>query len=876
MTRAQAPATGPLPPDRSWRLSLPSRIFIIVLFLLVLFHGSDVANGQSASTTGKVIAVRENAVSINIGVSSGVKPGMRLTVSRGALFGGYLVVREASATEASGVIVSPQFKVHVDDVVSLPSSEKQPKIMPKGLADDKDRTKNPVILLDVYTDPSPAIHGGDFSLVFIWSRAPESARIRIFNPSGELKYEKLRAKPGEETFSTKLYSRHLTERGWYKVEVSQYRDGAKDVKASFLFALLDKKAARGARWEYTLSQPSTAQVYFREKVTVRIKGFPEKKMPVNVWLVCEDGRHHHIGRAKTDSEGVYAEFDSWVYQRFVTTAGEYRLRIQPVLAGKKYANRFSEPFKYFPYPRDDAYPRELYVGNRRFVYVNAVEHGGKAGEFCYYTQTKDGQLVYFKYFSELAAALSKFADKSSQHFVYLSYPLQQGESTYQTFALTTKQASAEPLPRGRAFWLSEASFRKAGLTKVILLDEKHKPVADKQLAVRLFRASAVGYYARNVKKTQLGIDPAYVAYVKRLTEDPVVVGAFAVQGATSYLQDLASGGSAWPIRYRYVFLDMMTVGADSTGLTPKQREAITAALRAGGSANRVAALLGPLAEKLPSGYIKKLDHNWNLVLRGKQYHFMRRRTGDSAKLGLVLSAARMLTEFTNVQVVMRDRAEQIRAFLPALKGKVDSQMLLGLTDALAKADKMYVYGFESALDKLVKLAVDKGVDAATAALAKASSKAHMVLLAFEINNLIFNMDGMYERALKAQCAAGISTQFKHVSTTLENKVHMRGRSSIDLAVLEQLDCLYRWRLLSLAEFHRYLREFIDVSGVGKELGNAITQGKVYRDLKTISRIESDSKQAASAWEQMPGIATACERLQTPAAGQKKKEEEPDE
>ena len=95
-------------------------------------------------------------------------------------------------------------------------------------------------------------------------------------------------------------------------------------------------------------------------------------------------------------------------------------------------------------------------------------------------------------------------------------------------------------------------------------------------------------------------------------------------------------------------------------------------------------------------------------------------------------------------------------------------------------------------------------------------------------------------------------------------------------MLEQLDCLYRWRLLSLAEFHRYLREFIDVSGVGKELGNAITQGKVYRDLKTISRIESDSKQAASAWEQMPGIATACERLQTPAAGQKKKEEEPDE
>jgi hypothetical protein len=741
-----------------------------------------------------------------------------------------------------------------------------------GLADDKDHEKDAVVLLDVYTDPSPAMHGDDFSLVFVWNRLPESARIRIFNPSGELKYKKLRARPGEEAFSAKLYARHLTERGWYKVEVSEYRDNAKDAKVSFLFALLDKEAARGTRWEYTLSQPSRTEAYFREKVTVRLKGFPEKTMPVNVWLVSEDGAHRYIGRAQTDSEGAYAEFDSWVHQRFVATAGKYRLRTQPALARKKYASRFSEPFKYYPYPRGDAHPSELYIGSRRHVYVNAAEHGGKAGEFRYYTQTKDGQLVYFKYFAELATALSAFTDKSGQHFVSLSYPLKKGKTTYRVFALTTNPTLARSLPEGRPFWLSEANFRKAGLTKVVVLDEGHKPVSDKALPVRLFRASAVGYYARNVKKNQLGIDPAYVTYVKRLTEDPVVAGAFAVQGAKSYLHDLASGGSAWPIRYRHVFLDMMTVESGSTGLDPKQREMVIAGLRTGGSANRVATLLGSLAEKLPSRYVKKLDENWNLVLRGEQYHFMRRPELGSSRVGLVLSAARMLAEFTSVQVVMQDRAEQLRALLPALKGKVDSQMLAGLADALAKADKMYVHGFEHALDKPAKLFAEKGLDAAIAALAQVSSKAHMALLAFEINNLVFNMDGMYERALKAQCTAGISAEFQRVSALLEKEADMQGKSVVDLAVLEQLDRLYRWRLLSRAEFHRYLREFCDVSGVGKEIGNIITQGKVYRNLKTISRIEVDSKQAASSWQEMPGVVAASKRLQFSRTDQTSREE----
>ena len=67
--------------------------------------------------TGKVTQVRGNLASIDVGESSGVRPGMRMVVTRGASYIADIVVRDVNPSEAVGEITTSKGQLRQGDLV---------------------------------------------------------------------------------------------------------------------------------------------------------------------------------------------------------------------------------------------------------------------------------------------------------------------------------------------------------------------------------------------------------------------------------------------------------------------------------------------------------------------------------------------------------------------------------------------------------------------------------------------------------------------------------------------------------------------------------------------------------------------------------------
>jgi hypothetical protein len=66
---------------------------------------------------GKITAVKDNMASVNIGRRHGVRPGMKLLVTRGSRFLAYLRVEVVDGTEAAGLVTDRRFDPRVGDEV---------------------------------------------------------------------------------------------------------------------------------------------------------------------------------------------------------------------------------------------------------------------------------------------------------------------------------------------------------------------------------------------------------------------------------------------------------------------------------------------------------------------------------------------------------------------------------------------------------------------------------------------------------------------------------------------------------------------------------------------------------------------------------------
>jgi hypothetical protein len=70
---------------------------------------------------GKVIAVRDDLVSISVGKVHGVKPGMKMVVSNGGNLVGFLRVEVVETGQSAGILVDRQLEPQVHDRVEWPS-----------------------------------------------------------------------------------------------------------------------------------------------------------------------------------------------------------------------------------------------------------------------------------------------------------------------------------------------------------------------------------------------------------------------------------------------------------------------------------------------------------------------------------------------------------------------------------------------------------------------------------------------------------------------------------------------------------------------------------------------------------------------------------
>lgn len=452
-------------------------------------------------------------------------------------------------------------------------------------------------------------------------------------------------------------------------------------------------------------------------------------------------------------------------------------------------------------------------------------------------------------------ALALFIGKGGEKFLQVSHPIRHGQRTYTIYVLCSNIEKARALKKGQLLWSNKSLYRELVLSKVVILDNFNTVVSDKELARRLLRAAAVQLYAEIGPKEEMDIPKARVDYIRQLTDNPVVAGAFAVQGAQSLL-------TSWGEKYKAVFLDLFLADADQVPPYGTTRRAVMRELyRAQKLARGYSLAKTPLLEKLPTRHLKKLDENWVLVRRrGKQWMFM--RSSDGPDVGLGLSAIRFIVEFSHRQYVMKDRADMLGAVTPELDISADVHVRAGARAALQKAERIQRKGLEDVLEKLLEIAKRQGFDAATKALAKASLKVNMVLLAFEINNILFNMDGMYEFGIKAQCAAQIAADMATCCRRLEKRVTDLSRQHRELSDLENLERLYCLRHLAKANFHRYLYEFANVSGVGKDVVNAIQQGALHREMKMIKKVETDTKERLKTWREFPSEEAAMELLAT--------------
>jgi TolA-binding protein len=79
------------------------------------------AGGSRApKIVGKIIAIRNDIASINVGKAQGVRVGMKMVITQNARFVGYLQIEEVDTSESAGIVKDKQFDPQVGDQVAYP------------------------------------------------------------------------------------------------------------------------------------------------------------------------------------------------------------------------------------------------------------------------------------------------------------------------------------------------------------------------------------------------------------------------------------------------------------------------------------------------------------------------------------------------------------------------------------------------------------------------------------------------------------------------------------------------------------------------------------------------------------------------------------
>ena len=81
------------------------------------------AAGQ-AKIAGRILAIRNNIAGINVGSAHGVKKSMRMVITRGAQFIGYLDIETVEPGDSAGIVTDKKLEPQVGDQVSYPSPVK--------------------------------------------------------------------------------------------------------------------------------------------------------------------------------------------------------------------------------------------------------------------------------------------------------------------------------------------------------------------------------------------------------------------------------------------------------------------------------------------------------------------------------------------------------------------------------------------------------------------------------------------------------------------------------------------------------------------------------------------------------------------------------
>jgi hypothetical protein len=307
-----------------------------------------------------------------------------------------------------------------------------------------------------------------------------------------------------------------------------------------------------------------------------------------------------------------------------------------------------------------------------------------------------------------------------------------------------------------------------------------------------------------------------VDYVRSMTNNPMFAATFSAQAAKSLLTSPQE-------RYKALFLDVLLTETDDVHLTKEQRKTIAQSLESTGDINKALSTYAKIARRLPSNYVEKLDDNWMMVRRDDQWRFLKRKNVPNVGRGIRL--LEVAVELTHNQVVLQDRAaklalidSEIINYAPSGKS---TAMKIGTQESLKWSDRAYKDGFNNFRDKLEEVVKEESIDAVMGILSKASSKANTILLAFEIPNVVFNMDSMYDSNIKAQCAADV---LEAINDALA-RATKRAKGSGEIERWQQVDALYLFGYLVKERFHHHAANMLESAGIGKDAGDFLTQGK---------------------------------------------------
>ena len=695
------------------------------------------------------------------------------------------------------------------------------------------------------SNPSPAVAGEDFTLLFSWSTMPDTATIRVFAPSGKLALGKVLRGNAELSFPAAAYMKHLKERGTYKVVVQAKKGGNADYTTTLAFDLVEPWGRRG---RFTLGLPDKKAICTGQFVCIAMRGLIEPKMPIAAWIVSDRGKVHDIGPKLAGRVGqIVFRFDTRGHLRNPPEQGMYRFKVTTKMGNRTYQTQYSRPFTYFA-PKETL--REVMLDGKTY----ALQMDEKdPTQLRYYIKGPKGPQTCNEPMNRRLRMLAHFKRVTGEALRQVSPYLKHTKRSYAPFVFSVKPAVLANYQPAHLVWADESAAGRLGLTRVVILDDLGQAISDESFARRLFRAAGVRYWLEIAGTSNLSINSKDVKYVRSMIKNPAIHAVFIAQAAKSLLNSPEA-------RYKALFEGMILADSDSVLLTAGQRKALARVLASGGKVDDALTAIAKVARNLPTGYVRQLDENWLLVRRGEQWRWVARK--DVPNVGLAIGLAEVFVELNHHQWVLRSRAEMLRRAGPEILQRTPlgnrTAMGAGLKQALSWSQHAYKSGMWNAIDKLIEVAKKEGIGAAKGLAAKMVSGATPYLLAFEVPNVLFNMDGMYESNQKAQCAADVLA----AAIFAVRSAVVRAKRSEKIEDWRRVDAIYLLANLAKERFHSHSAIMLESSGMGRPAGDLLTGGQTSNWIKGQRTALKAVRAAVARWEGGNGV-ESCVRLLAP-------------